>query len=281
MFSFKSKLAGIQYWGKEGITQECLDAIIRLIQYDDRIDNVRILTSKHKYCLLVTIDNSGDLIAIKSGFSTGYPGEGPRKFSYALALMSAHKIEIDEYEVKNSLLKRLDASALTKEDVRKILSLKPVRPQRFYDYIQEEHFHSLKDERFWGAFRSVVPFAIIDNRIMDLAISFWERPDDNLARGYKRLEDIFRKRTGSEHGFGSNLFFNSFVGQSQKLKWEGFSSNEHEARAGLFKNAYSSSRNRMTHRELDSNRREYLSEFLLLNHLYRLEKEAVDIMPAK
>jgi hypothetical protein len=277
MFLFGSKLAGIQYWGKEGITQECLDAIIRLIQYDDRIDNVRILTSKEKYCLLVTIDNSGDLIAIKSGFSTGYKGEGPRKFSYALALLNAHGIKIDEYEVKDSLLNRLDASALTKKDIKEIQSLRPIRPQRFYHYIQEEHFDSMKDENFWKAFRPVVPFAIIDNRIMDLAISFWEKPEENLMKGYKRIEDIFRKRTGSEYGFGSDLFMKSFVGQSQKLKWEGFSENEHTARAGLFKDAYSSSRNRMMHRELDSDRHEYLSEFLLLNHLYRLEKEAVDI----
>lgn len=277
MFLFGSKLAGIQYWGKEGVTQECLDAIIRLIQYDDRIENVMILTSNERHCLLVSINNSGDLIAIKSGFYTGYKGEGPRKFSYALALLNAYGINIDEYEVKDSLLNRLDASALTEKDIKEIRGIKPIRPQRFCYYIQEEHFDSVRGDKFWKAFRPVVPFAIIDNRIMDLAISFWEKPEDNLTRGYKRIEDIFRKRTGSEYGFGSDLFVKSFVGQSQKLKWEGFSENEHLARAGLFRNAYSSSRNRMMHRELHGDRHQYLSEFLLLNHLYRLEKEATDI----
>lgn len=276
MFLFKSKLAGIQYWGKKGITQEALDAVIRLIQYDDRIKQVRILTSPRKHCLLITLDY-GDLIAIKSGFASGYPGEGPRGFSYALALLHTHKFEIDEYEVKNSILNRLDNSALTKVDIEKIKSTDPVRPQRFWDYIYEDDFHALEDENFWKNFRPVVPFAIIDSRIIDLAISFWENPDYNLIKGYTRLEDIFRKRTGLKDGYGSNLFSESFVGSTRKLMWRDVNENEQRARAHLFSNAYSAYRNPRAHRELKSHRHEYLSEFLLLNHLYRLEKEAIDV----
>lgn len=278
MILFNSNLAGIQYWGEEGITQECLDAIIRLIQYDDQIKKVRILTSPKKYCLLVTI-NHGDLIAIKSGFATGYNGEGPRKFSYALALLNAHRAEIDEYEVENSLLNRLDASALTKSDIKQINSTKPVRPQRFYEYIYEQHFGDPKDDSFWKSFRPVVPFAIIDNRIMDLAISFWENPDYNLMSGYKRLEDIFHKRTDLKNYYGGELFFQSFAGETPKLCWKDLDHNKKLARAYLFKNAYSAHRNSRMHSEKETRKHEDLSEFLLLNHLYRLEKEATEIPP--
>ena len=48
----------------------------------------------------------------------------------------------------------------------------------------------------------VVPFAIVDGRLVDLALSFWEEPDHRLVTGYRRLEDIVRERTGlQEHGF--------------------------------------------------------------------------------
>src|ERR1700753_4331815 len=98
----KHDVAGIQYWGEPGITQECLDAVLRLLQYDDHIKEVRILSASGRHCLLITIEPH-DLIAIKSGFGSGYDGEGSRKFSYLIELLDAHGVELDEYEVPNSL----------------------------------------------------------------------------------------------------------------------------------------------------------------------------------
>ena len=49
------KLAGIQYWGEEGLTQPCLDSVMRLLQYDDHILNVKILSDGERFCLLIKI----------------------------------------------------------------------------------------------------------------------------------------------------------------------------------------------------------------------------------
>lgn len=69
--------AGIEYSGIAGSSKECQDAVVRLLQFDDRITRVRILSSpENMHCLLLTI-NTGDLVAIKSGFASGYGGEGP------------------------------------------------------------------------------------------------------------------------------------------------------------------------------------------------------------
>jgi hypothetical protein len=72
--------AMIEYAGVPGASKECQDAVIRLIQFGDRITRARILTYEREHCLLLTV-NVGDLVAVKSGFASGYGGEGPRSFS--------------------------------------------------------------------------------------------------------------------------------------------------------------------------------------------------------
>jgi hypothetical protein len=267
-------LAGIQYWGEDGITQECLDAIMRFLQYDDHITDVKILSDGERYCLLLTLGEF-DLAAIKSGFSYGYPGEGPRKFSLALALLEAHKIPMDEYEVGKDIIERINKSALTTGDLEKIKSIKPVRPLRIYDYIEMDDYNGIKEGTLWNNFRPVIPFAIIDPRIMDLAISFWKHPDANLNDGYRRFEDTVRGRIKSED-YGYDLFKKAFLLENSVLGWKDIANGEKVARANLIIGAYSAYRNPRAHKEKKGHSHEDLSEFLLLNHLFRLESQAVE-----
>ena len=60
-----------------------------------------------------TADRIGDQAAVKSGFASGYGGEGPAALSYALQLLEAHGVELEEVEVSADLIERLDDSALT------------------------------------------------------------------------------------------------------------------------------------------------------------------------
>lgn len=276
MSIFGGKLAGIQYVGKAGISKACLDAVMRFIQYGDDIKSVRILTAPDKgHCLLFTI-NSVDLVAVKSGFSSGYNGEGPRTFSYILQLLlEGQKVDIEEYRVTNSLIRRLDNSALTVSDLKKISSSRPVHPWRIFDYIEDLHIQDHKDKTIWKAFRPVIPFAILDGRIVDLALSFWESPDDALLKGYIRLEDIIRKRTGFD-GIG-DIFSKVFLSEPPLLIWKNISENEAVGRGRLFSNIFKAYRHTRAHKEMDGRAKDLVSEFMLLNHLYLLEREAVEM----
>src|SRR4051812_7660644 len=109
-------LAGIQYSGLPGISSDCQDAVMRLLQYGDQITRARILSCSREHCLLLTI-NVGDLIAIKSGFGSGYLGEGSHAFSYVLQLLDSHDAQIEEYEVAPDVIERLDNSSLTISDI--------------------------------------------------------------------------------------------------------------------------------------------------------------------
>lgn len=273
-------LAGIEYAGIGGSTQDCQDAVLRLIQFGTRIVRVVILSASSDHCLLLTV-NEGDLVAIKSGFASGYGGGGPHGFSYVLQVLEKHGAEIVEYEVDSAFLDRLDRSALSNDDLEALENSKPRRPSRWHDYIDEKHFKQAHDGTLWLAeFPSVIPFAVVDPRIMDLALDFWTNPDSSLLDGYRRLEDIVRERTGITHP-GTKLFSQAFNPGGGALTWKDADDGELAGRMQLFTGTYAAHRNPRAHREPKGRSAELLREFLLLNHLYALEKDAIPNPDAK
>ncbi|MCK4615211.1 MAG: TIGR02391 family protein [Thermoplasmata archaeon] len=264
-------LAGIQYLGLPGTSQPCQDAILQLLQFNVKIGKTRILSNDNEHCLLLTVDTY-NLIAVKSGFASGYKGEGPRTLSYVLQLLDAHGSEIEEYKVEKDMISRLDSSSLTQSDIDNLDNGHPIRPNRWYDYVYDEHWELRKKGTLWKEFHPVIPFAIVDNRIVDLALSFWENPDEKLLTGYRRLEDIVRERTSiDEHG--SKLFSNAFI--DGPLIWKNLNQGEQKGRANLFTSVYMAYRNPRAHQEFNHHSNDLLAEFLLLNHLYSLEKKSI------
>lgn len=72
---------------------------------------------------------------------------------------------------------------------------------------------------------------------------------------------------------GAKLFASAFGGDSPKLTWPDIDPGERQGRANLFIGSVTAHRNVRAHREaIEASRSDELSEFLLLNHLYRLER---------
>lgn len=269
----KSKLAGIEYCGIAGSSQDCKNAVMRLIQYGSRISTAKILSCSNRHSLLLT-NEVGDITAIKSGFTSGYSGEGPHALSFVLELLHLHSVSMEEFEVKEGILERLDNSALTHSDLELIHQARPILPTRLYEYILNNDWPIKKGGSLWRQFDPIIPLAIVDTRIIDLALGFLDDPDKNLLAGYRRLEDVIRERTGlKEHG--AKLFSQAFLGNAPKLTWKNIAEGEQEARGTLFSSGYRVHRNPRAHRELRDHLDDQLSEFLLLNHLFRLEAEAI------
>lgn len=266
-------LAGIQYIGLDGVSVPCIDAVRRLVQYGDKIEAARILTSGQEHALLVSLEREG-LVAVKPGFASGYRGEGPSTFSEVLLLLQVVGAEIEEYEVSDTLIRRVGASALLSEDLTAIDAATPVRPHRWYDYIQDERMPTELASSLLRRIRPVVPWAIVDADVVDLALRFFAAPDKAIMDAFRRLEDKLRRRTGlDEHG--NKLFSQAFAGEDSLLEWKGLDRGEQAGRAQLFVGAYLAFRNPRAHRELDHSDTEVLMEFLLVNQLFVLERQAV------
>jgi len=248
---------------------------MRLLQCGTSIARARIISSGNTHCLLLT-NAIGDHIAVKSGFASGYGGTGPVCFSVTLQLLHSHGAEIDECVADELLIDRLDHSALTIADVEDVTRARAIRPSRWPQYIMDRHEEQGRKGTLWQEFPPVVPFSIIDSRIMDLARNLWDDPDRNLLRGYRRLEDLVRERTGLTES-NTKLFSRVFAGKDAILTWAVTNESEKNGRANLFAGTYMAYRNPRAHQENPT--AELLAEFLLLNHLYRLEREAVKAEP--
>jgi hypothetical protein len=145
-------LEGLEYHGLSGCSQECQDAVMRLLQYGPSIARARIISSGNTHCLLLT-SAVGDLIAVKSGFSSGYSGKGPKCFSATLQLLDSHGAEIDECLVEESTIDRLDNSALTIADVENLTKANAVRPVRWFQYVSYQHEDQALNGTLWWEFR--------------------------------------------------------------------------------------------------------------------------------
>ncbi|MEX1201420.1 MAG: TIGR02391 family protein [Methylophaga sp.] len=279
-----NKLAAIEYHGADGVTQHCLDAIVRLIQFGDRIEKAWLLSGEadqwncrhHAFILSI---NYGDLVAIKSGFASGYGGEGPGGLSKALQLLIRHKAEIEEHEIKPAVMERLTYGALLSSDIDFIKSSRPIRPNRFRDYI----FHN--DERTTEVFRDrdlnylfppVVPLATLDARIMDLALNLEEHPDASLLSGYRRLEGLVRNKHPELAGLSAaKLFSKAYQSDNALLEWADVEKSEADGRASLFIGVFKSYRNKRAHHEQKNDLKNAVREFILLNELFLLESTSI------
>lgn len=274
-------LVGIEYYGRAGITARCLTALTMVIQAGGDIitrafllSNVDSRSKCGTHCLLLWPESS-DPIVIKSGFSSGYGGEGPRGLSSALQTLIRHNIDIEEYAVDAGYIQRVDSSCLTLADLKLFETLRPVRPTRYYDYIllSEEERGFYNDNVVKALFAKNIPFSLLDNRIMDLAIDLSNNPDANLMTCYRRLEDIIRKRTGLEGESGSKLFSQAFLSNDAPLFWPEVPEAEAKGRAALFTGVYMAYRNSRAHKETQTTIDDAIREFLLLNQLFILESQ--------
>lgn len=277
------EFAGIEYHGAGGTTRNCLEAIVRLIQFGSIIQKAYLLSNidsesecgQHCYLIITELE---DYIAVKSGFSSGYGGEGPAGLSLSLQLLIRHGIEIEEYEIDGNLVDRIDQSCLLTSDLDFLTSQGPIRPVRIYDYIQlRESFRSFDDLQVRSLFPDIVPFSIIDIRLMDIAINLANQPDQSLMSGFKRLEDIIRKRTNLNDSNGAKLFSQAFLGSDPALHWPDISEAELKGRVSLFTGTYMAYRNKRAHREYKTDFHDAIQEFLLINQLFVMEQEAKNI----
>ena len=92
-------------------------------------------------------------------------------------------------------------------------------------------------------------------------------------KGFRRLEDAVRSHAQVD-GHGAKLFRKAFDPQKGVLIWQGLTPAETESRLNLFSAAFGACRNPRAHKEINSSLRDQVSEFLLLNMLFRMERKA-------
>ncbi|MDH2593267.1 TIGR02391 family protein [Acinetobacter nosocomialis] len=264
----------VEYWGNQGITQTCLMSLCNLIQTHSDLTYALLLTNEQTHAFIIK-DQNESFYVIRSGFTSGYIGEGPRGLATALTLLKRHEIETEEILVSSKILRKANNSTLNDSEIGLLFKQEIIRPIRLHDYIYpftKEVSETLKRKRYYPL---ELPYSILDDRIFDLALLFKHDPDSALLKAYKRLEDIVRDRTKlTEHSY--KLFSQSFQGDNALLTWKVPDIGEIKGRANLFTGTYMAFRNARAHRESTENYVQMFREFLLVNELYLLESEAIE-----
>tara|TARA_A100001391_G_scaffold192852_2_gene167457 strand:+ start:348 stop:1076 length:729 start_codon:yes stop_codon:yes gene_type:complete len=211
-------------------------------------------------------------VAIKGGFRSGYSGEGPRGLSEVLSVLRLFFEDIEEYVMSVDFIDRINASCLLNKDLELLQSAEPVRPMRWFDYIQDRH----EDESVpFHTFPLEIPFSLLDRRLIPLAVQFKDHPDSVLMDAYRMLEDTVRRRCGIKGKGGAKLFSEAFRGKEVKLSWSDLDDRECEGRIGLFTGAFMAYRNRRAHQSWKWDLSRDVREFMLINELFCLESEAI------
>lgn len=264
---------GIQYVGISGCTQDCVESVERLLLYHNDIELVKIYSHRQSHCIGIYL-SAGEELYVKDGFGSGYLGEGSRGLSYVLSLFQSRRIEIEEYEISLDIFTNMVNGRLLEKDFRKLEKLHAVRPSRWRDYIFDKHYEQRREGKLWQDCRDVIPYSLIESRLIDLVLDFWEAPGSRLFDGYCRLESIVRDRTGLTED-GAKLFAKAFNSDNSVLMWKGLKPSERDGRANLFTSLYKAYRNPRAHQEIQQSRSASLSELMMLNHLYLLESESM------
>lgn len=264
----------IQYLGDNGVTQDCIIALANLIQTHSELE-FALLLSCDNYHGFVIQDHRENFYVIRSGFTSGYPGEGPKGLAKALVLLEKHQIEVEEINITSKLLNKLNQAILSDQDINTFFKTPAIRPLRLADYIYPFQEQLNKVRTLQSYYPLELPYAILDDRIFDLALLFKSDPDAALLKAYKRLEDIVRTRTGIKES-NSKLFSQAFTLSTSPLTWNVPDKAEIVGRANLFIGTYQAFRNARAHRESIENKLQMYREFLLINELFILESEAIN-----
>lgn len=261
---------GVNYLGQAGVSAGSLRALEIVLHNYRPLQTAYLLTADGTHAFLLESETEG-LFAIRSGFRSGYRGEGPRALAYALQLLYQFGVHVEDRHVAEEVISRLDDGQLTQGDIRKIKEIQRLPPNRSYEHVYE-YIHR-NEERPWEEMYSAIPFGLIDPRLRDLALTFDSDFDQAILTGFRRLEAIVRERLVEK---SDRVFAAAFNGEASELSWLNVNASEHAGRANLFVGAYGAFRNPRAHSTAAGDHRsDCLAEFLLLNLLYRLEAAAV------
>lgn len=270
-----------QYHGSSQTTQSCLDAIARLLAAGTTVNRALLLSSGGWHGFYLDCQDP-EPVFIRCGFSSGYSGEGSAGLAIALHLLRRFGVDVEEVVVPADLLVRLDENRLTIDDLDLVSAAPVVRPMRIYDYQYDGiNGRGASEGLMRAQFRNCVPWSTVDERLVDLAFVLEREPDRAVFEAFRRLESTVSKRIELPLGTsGIRVFQIAFRSSGARLTWSGLPKTEIDGRAQLFEAAFSAYRNALAHREEDRDEARAYREFFIVNELFLLEAEAVEVVIA-
>lgn len=177
----------IKYEGSTSATQYCIDDFMRRLYGSRKIEDMTILTCENYHALMLCFEDQDLVVFIKSGLTSGYPGEGPKGTSLIIRLAEEAGITIKELKAAPSLFKRINSSRTTVKDVEFIKK----NSKASFDYdrlclkiVDKEYVQRAKD--FFKKNKDIIFVRAEDEKKKDAV-------EINLGKINKKLDMLIKK----------------------------------------------------------------------------------------
>ena len=160
--------------------------------------------------------------------------------------------------VSEKLFSRIENGQLRDKDLQKIETLPYVRPLRLWDYVY--YIGELSNEKLQRLYPSVIPWATLDTRILDLALMLDKGDSAAVLQAFNRLETLLKAKVDSKKlraiGDAADAVFMKDSAESKFLR-----------------SVFTKFRNPRAHEEITYSRDDDIRCFVLLNELFLMESE--------
>ncbi len=258
-------------------TAESVRAVQSLLQASSRPLKAFILSVVDESCQgkhAVLIDTNRKSYVVRGGLTSGYCGEGPRGLSWIIELLEEFECYPQDVAVSPALLDRAQNYQLRESDLSSIRDAESHSATLAYCIPCREDRLSV-----WDGCSTPLPLALLDRRLLPIAVSFSEDADRALFEGYRRLEHILRSRLrglrSEAVGSRERLAVLAFSGKTPALYWPNLDEAEATNRFKLFDASFSLFRNPRAHNEGVSLDHAF-EQFMILNLLFKYEAGAVE-----
>ena len=275
----------VQYLGQSGITASCLEGILLFIEGaerfgpEDRNNKAYLVTHGNQHLFILPSWYVGYTV-IRSGFRSGYSGEGPCGFSLAITALSLYRHIIREIIVSHSTLEKINRGKLATQGIDKLIGSQSgnasvsryVWPQhseiKSKQVLHELLTDYLREDLRFTVSRLHEDLAKAIQPVLDAPI------EDVLRRGFIFLENSIKELAGvtNQQTSGVKLMEELFSKVDARISYS-CNPSEQKACRRLFQGAFGLFRNQTAHNLTTSIRSEDQIRVLhFLDLLYRIIK---------
>ncbi len=279
MFETHIDPGGVQYIGMPGKSPTCLWAVDAIVNSENPPRKASVVTCMKDRCdshgehLFLFWDwNRVPLTVVHSGFTSGYPGEGPRSFSIALSMIKDRAIPTNDIILGESEFYAIENRRLTPQLIE-LLRTADDSPTSWID-VAPIHWEQVEKQTFWETHHDPkMIFDHIDPEISNQCRNLYSQdPESAVARAFVVVEERLRALVGKSTGdvpdlTGIALITKALHVDNGVLSDSSLTRSEREGMFLLFRGAYQFVRNPRAHRVVDDDDEQLTIDFMHLADL--------------
>ena len=260
MFQLQFDPGEVQYMGIPGISYQCLLAVDTIVNSQNLPRKASVVSwmrdrqNWHGEHLFLFWDwNDVPLTVVHSGFTSGYPGEGPRSFSEALCMIYDRDIHTNLIHVNESDFSAIEERRLT-SDLIDVLRNSDDRPLGWpWPGVMNAHLTQLEDQTFWNErHESKLVFDFLDPELSKQCRTLYlQDAEAAVFTAFKVVEQRLRTMLHKPSMYGERLIKDALDPEKGILTDQSLPKPEREGLLHLFVGAHKFVRNPRGHRFLD------------------------------